>query len=296
VDDFHPLGANVIVGTRMWAETDLLIGVGSRLDNPGRWGATPPGLKVLRIDIDPAEMRRYKPDFGVVADAAAGVAALVVALQALPQPAGRRAEVNAAKLAVADAVAGVQPQVSYLRELAAVLPDDAFIVDEMTQVGYTSWFAYPFRKPGRLIGSGYQGTLGAGFPIALGVKAVNPGTPVVSITGDGGFLFGATELATAVQHKINLVTVLFNNSAYGNVLRDQKRLYQGRHAGAELQNPDFQLFAQSFGVPSWRVENPAAFRSALEAALAENSPTLIEVITDIAQETSPWPLVFPTRP
>ena len=83
-------------------------------------------------------------------------------------------------------------------------------------------------QPRSLITSGFSGTLGSGFPTALGVKVAHPDRPVVAITGDGGFLFGGSELATAVQFGINLVTVVFNNSAYGNVLRDQQRLYDGR--------------------------------------------------------------------
>ena len=108
--------------------------------------------------------------------------------------------------------------------------------------------------------------------MALGVKVAHPDRPVVSLTGDGGFLFGGAELATAVQHGINLVTVLFNNSAYGNVLRDQKRMYQGRDAGSALRNPDFQMFAKSFGVQSWKVTDAEGLKVALKEALAANAP------------------------
>ena len=107
---------------------------------------------------------------------------------------------------------------------------------------------------------------------------------MVSLTGDGGFLFGGAGLATAVQHGINLVTVLFNNSSYGNVLRDQKRLYQGRDAGAALRNPDFQMFAKSFGVQSWKVTDAKGLKVALKEALAANAPALVEVVTDISKE------------
>ena len=130
-----------------------------------------------------------------------------------------------------------------------VLPEDGILCDEMTQVGYVSWFGFPFHAPRTLITSGFSGTLGAGFPTALGVKVAMPDRPVVALTGDGGFLFGGAELATAVQHGINLVTVLFNNSAYGNVLRDQQRLFQGRDSGVAAAQPRFPDFARSFGVP-----------------------------------------------
>ena len=122
-----------------------------------------------------------------------------------------------------------------------------------------------------------------------------PDRPVVALTGDGGFLFGGAELATAVQHGINLVTVLFNNSSYGNVLRDQRRLFDGRESGASLRNPDFQTYARAFGVPSWRVTDAGALRDALSQALKANAPTLIEVVTDITQEYAPWEFIAPGR-
>jgi hypothetical protein len=159
---------------------------------------------------------------------------------------------------------------------------------EMTQAGYVSWFGFPIHSPRTLITSGFSGTLGAGFPTALGVKVAMPDRPVVALTGDGGFLFGGAELATAVQFGINLVTVLFNNGSYGNVLRDQRRLFEGRDSGSKLRNPDFQIYAKSFGVPSWRANDADGLRGALREALAANSPALIEVMTDITQEYAPW--------
>ena len=165
----------------------------------------------------------------------------------------------------------------------------------MTQVGYVSWLGFPFHTPRTLITSGFSGTLGAGFPTALGVKVGQPNRPVVAVTGDGGFLFGGSDLATAVRYGINLVTVVFNNESYGNVLRDQRRLFDGRESGSALSNPDFQLYAKSFGVRSWRVTDAAGLRVALTEALALNAPALIEVMTDITKESSPWDLIAPGR-
>jgi acetolactate synthase I/II/III large subunit len=189
----------------------------------------------------------------------------------------------------------VQPQKSYLDAIREVLPEDGIICDEMTQVGYVSWFGFPFHTPRSLITSGFSGTLGAGFPTALGVKVAMPDRPVVSLNGDGGFLFGGAELATAMQYGINLITIVFNNSAYGNVLRDQHRLFEGRDSGSRLRNPDFIAYARSFGVHAWRVTDAGGLRDALAEALHANTPTLIEVMTDITKETPPWPFISPTR-
>ena len=93
----------------------------------------------------------------------------------------------------------------------------------MTQVGYISRFALPVYHPRTFVSCGYQGTLGWGFATALGVKVANPDKAVISVNGDGGFVFTVQELATAVQHKINTVTLVFNDGAYGNVQRMQKQ-------------------------------------------------------------------------
>ena len=254
----------------------------------------PAGLKIARIDIDPAELPRLKVDLGIVADTGDAARALVAAVA--PRSDSTRAEAIArAKAETAADIQKVQPQMSFLNAIRDVLPEDGILCDEMTQAGYVSWFGFPFHAPRTLITSGFSGTLGAGFPTALGVKVAMPDRPVVALTGDGGFLFGGAELATAVQYGINLVTVLFNNSSYGNVLRDQRRLFQGRDSGSVLRNPDFQTYARAFGVPAWRVTDAAGLRDALSQALSANAPALIEVVTDIAQEYAPWEFIAPGR-
>ena len=295
VDDRHPLGLTVPAALKLWATTDLLIGIGTRLDVPvGRWGGLPAGTKLGRIDIDASEMHRLRADVPIVADSADGARALTAAIAPKSDPA-RAAAIAQAKAEAWKGLETVQPQMSFLNVIREVLPENGILCDEMTQVGYVSWFGFPFHEPRTLITSGFSGTLGAGFPTALGVKVGMPDRPVVAVTGDGGFLFGGSDLATAVRYNINLVTIVFNNGAYGNVLRDQRRLFEGRESGSELSNPDFQAYAKAFGVRSWRVEDANGLRGALTEALAENAPTLIEVMTDISKESSPWELIFPGR-
>ena len=295
IDDRHPLGLTIPAGYRLWNETDLLVAFGTRLEVPtSRWGAMPAGLKIARIDIDPAEMARLKVDIGIVADTADAARALMAVVTPRSDAARSETIARAKTDTVAD-IQKVQPQMAFLDAIRDVLPEDGILCDEMTQAGYVSWFGFPFHAPRTLITSGFSGTLGAGFPTALGVKVAMPDRPVVALTGDGGFLFGGAELATAVQHGINLVTVLFNNSSYGNVLRDQRRLFQGRDSGSALRNPDFQTYARAFGVPSWRVTDAAGLRDALSQALTANAPALIEVITDITKEYAPWEFIVPGR-
>jgi len=205
----------------------------------------------------------------------------------------KRTEIAEAKRAAAQAIQKVQPQVAYLKVIREVLPADGFFVDEMSQVGFASWFAFPVYQPRTFITSGYQGTLGFGFPTALGVKIAYPDRAVVSITGDGGFLFGVQELATAVQYGINLVTIVFNNECYGNVRRDQQQSFAGRLIGSDLVNPDFVRLAESFGVTARRVTSPDALKPALEEALSAAAPRIIEVVTPRDSEVSPWEFLHP---
>jgi acetolactate synthase-1/2/3 large subunit len=294
LDSRHPLSLNVHEATRLWPQVDLLIGIGTRLDAAtSRWPRNP-GLKFSRIDIDPAEHRRQQVDIPIVADSADGARALEAAVAKNTGP-DRPAAIAAAKAESAEFLTRVQPQMSMLAAIRGAMPEDGILVDEMTQVGYVSWIGYPVYQPRALVTSGFSGTLGYGFPTALGVKVAHPDRAVVSISGDGGFLFGGTDLATAARYGINLVTVVFNNESYGNVLRDQRRLFDGRDAGSKLTNPDFQTFAKAFGVAAWKTDSADGLQSALKEALAANAPALIEVTSDITKDYLPFDLFVPAR-
>jgi len=115
-----------------------------------------------------------------------------------------------------------------------------------------------------------------------------PDKAVVSITGDGGFMFAMPELAAAVQHKIGLVTILFNNSSFGNVRRDQQERFDSHFIGADLQNPDFMKLTESFGADAYRVDSPAALKPVLAKAIDKDRPAVIEVMIEKGSETSPW--------
>jgi acetolactate synthase-1/2/3 large subunit len=251
------------------------------------------GPKLIRIDIDPEEMRRFEPDVALVADSATACRLLAERLRNRAAPSrARAAEIAAAKRVAAAAIERLQPQAAFLRAIRAALPRDGILVPELSQVGFATYTgAFPVLAPRTYISEGFQGTLGFGFPTALGVKVANRAKPVVSVTGDGGFMFGVQELATAVQYGIALVTIVFNNGSFANVLRDQQLQYGGRTIGSRLQNPDFVRLADSFGVAARRVEQPNELQRALEAELAAARPALIEVALEAGVEQSPWPLI-----
>ena len=314
VAEDHALGISSYAAYKLWSETDALVAIGTRAEMPYmRWTgmmslverpAAPPHL--IRIDIDPAEMRRLVPHAGIVADANAGTRALLAEVRRVrgrkaqgPAAGAKgqseaRARIAAVKAQARAAIETVQPQLAYLDVMREVLPREAIFVTELSQVGFTSYFGYPVYGPRTYVTEGYQGTLGYGFPSALGVKVAHPDTPVVSVTGDGGFLFGVQELATAAQYGIALITLVFNNAAYGNVLRDQKTRYGNRVIGAALDNPDFMLLAKSFGIEGHRVASPAALAPVLRKAIRAKAPVLIEIEVAQGEEVSPWEFIHPT--
>lgn len=293
VPDDHPHSLNFVAAYEHWKEVDLLIGIGTRLELQFmRWRWRPPGLKIVRIDIDPTDMVRLKPDVGIVADARAGALALAESVdrQGRPEALGRFAALNA------DArrrFSTVQPQIAYLDAIRAVPPRDGFFVEEVSQMGFAARFGFPVYGPRRYVTCAYQDNLGFGYDTALGVKVANPDKAVVSVSGDGGFMFGVQELATAVQHRIGVVAIVFNNDAFGNVLRDQTQTYGGRTIGSALVNPDFVALGRSFGVAASRATTPDELRSALATPIERDEPALIEVPVPTGSETSPWPFIHP---
>ena len=298
VSDAHELGLNIAAAWRLWPKTDLLLGIGTRLEVPGwRWPWKPSGQRSIRVDVDPVEMRRAPPDIALLADADAGTRALLTALRKLiVQRGARREAIRLARAAAEADIQSVQPQVQYLRAIREVLPEQGILTDEISQMGFTAWYAYPVYRPRTFVSSGYQGTLGSGFPTALGVKVAHPDRPVVAMCGDGGFMFAVQELATAVQYGISVVTLVFNNNAFGNVRRDQRERFGGRVLGSDLRNPDFPKLADAFGVRSARVESPEALRSSLTRALDSGVPWLIEVPVPRDAETDPWRFLQPKAP
>ena len=187
----------------------------------------------------------------------------------------------------------IQPQLDFIRAIREALPEDGFFVEEITQVGYTSRVLLPVYQPRTFIASGYQGSLGWGFPTALGVKVAFPDKAVLSITGDGGFLFCANELATAVQYGINTVTVVFNDGSFGNVRRMQKELHDGRIIATDLVNPDFVALAESYGAAGVRVHSADSLRDALTESFTADVPVIIEV--PVGEMPGPWRRMYPAE-
>ena len=295
LDDRHPLSVTQPAGARLWKHADVVLAVGTRFKHyRTAWGAA--GLATVRIDIDPAQMHRLgRPDVPILADARLALEALAGAFgRFVEKRASRSGEVDGIKAAVhREMQAKAGAQIEFLDALRAALPEDGIFVDEMTQIGYVAQSAFPVHAPRTFISSGYQGTLGAGFPTALGVQVACPDRAVLSINGDGGFMFNAQELSTAVQQALGVVVVVFEDGAYGNVKRMQEDLYGGRVIASELRNPDFVKLAESFGAAGVRVDTPDALRDAVAAAWGRRIPTVVSV--SVGRFPDPFDTVLPTR-
>ena len=296
IDDRHYLSQPYAAGHQLWATADVVLAVGTRLDNPQlQWGLDDE-LKIIRIDIDAEQITNIAdPEIGIVADAKSALSDLISALARHNNARKlRKEELTGLKAAMFRKFEqDVGPQMRILKVIREELPADGFLVDEVTQVGYASWYGYPVYRPRHFISSGYQGNLGYGYTTALGVQIANPDKKVVVLGGDGGFMYQATEMATAVKYRLNLVNIVFNNHSYGNVQRAQQEQFGGNVIGSDLTNPDFVRFAESFGATGFRVETTEQLRKALQAAFKETGPVLIEMPS--AGMPNPWTYILLPR-
>ena len=159
------------------------------------------------------------------------------------------------------------------------LPDDAVVASGAGN--YTAWVHrfFQFRRHGTQLAP-KSGAMGFGLPAALAAKVVHPRRPVVAVAGDGDFLMTAQELATAVQHRLDVVVLVVNNGRYGTIRMHQERAYPGRVIGTELENPDFAALARAYGAAGEPVADTAAFPAAFERALAAGRPALLDLRVD----------------
>jgi acetolactate synthase I/II/III large subunit len=292
LDSRDPLSVTLPLGRDLWGEADVVLGVGTRLLTPFQQWGVKRGLAVIRIDADASEHDRlHKPAVALTGDAKPILQALLAELPAhnAKRP-SRRAEMQERQAAWRKRLDKLSPQIAFLEAIRAELPEDGIFVDEVTQVGFAARLLFPVYKPRTFLSPGYQDNLGWGFATALGAQDARRDVPVVSISGDGGFMFTANEMATAMRHRIPLVTIVFNDGAFGNVRRIQQERYGNRLIGSDLANPDFVLFAKSFGADAERARNPQELREALRRALARrDGPPLIEV--PVGAMPSPWEFI-----
>lgn len=294
VSDRSDLAHTGLSGQALVEEADVLIAVGTRFWQPARLWHLAANVHVVRIDADPAEIARHgPPTVGLLGDAREVLSRLRELLDghgAGRARTSRRAELRGRKRAAEQQLAAYEPQASYARALRSALPDDAITVNDLTQVTFFGTLGFPVYAPRTFVGPGYQGTLGSAYATALGAQVGNPGRTVVAIAGDGGFLYALAELATQRQHDLPVISVVFNDGAFGNVKRTQQEQFGGRLIASDLVNPDFVQLGRAFGLDAERVDSPLGLEASLRAAVAGRRPTLIEV--SVGPMSNAWPVLF----
>ena len=255
--------------------SDVVLAIGTRLARAGLTDAQ----RVVQVDVDADEIgRNHTNTLGIVGDTRRSLEQLYIELSSLvPQRSSSPDEMETLKTVRQGNLSQLEPQVSFVQAIRAAMPDDGIIVEGVTQVGYACRPHFPVYVPGTYITSCYSANLGYAYPTALGAKVAQPHRAVVAVSGDGGFLYNSQELATAVKYGINAVVIVFNDNAYGNVLRDQKTVFEGRVIGSQLHNPDFVKLAEAYGARGVRATGADELESRLREALAADAPTLVEV-------------------
>jgi len=296
LDSRDPLSVTLPLGRELWGEADVVLGVGTRLHLQQTMWSIDDDLAIIRIDADPEEPRRLRaPAVALIGDAKPILRRLLDVLPAhnRARP-SRRDEMQERQAKTRKRLEKLAPQLAILAAIRTELPEDGIFVDEVTQMGFAARLALPVYKPRTFLSPGYQDNLGWGFATALGVQDARRDTPVVSISGDGGFMYTANELSTAIRHRIPLVTIVFADGAFGNVRRTQEERYGNRLIACDLANPDFVRFAESFGAAAERVRDPDALRAALKRGFARrDGPTLIEM--PVGPMPSPWEFIHMPR-
>ncbi len=298
VSEDHPLNLGGFNGNgqplveALYQEADLMLVVGSRLrgHETGDFSVKLPA-ELLQIDADPlANGRTYPTSFFVCADARLGLEALAARLQgkATVDPAFTERVKAVKQQVMSEFAASLGPYGSFAGQLRAVMPRDAIWVRDVT-ISNTTWGhrlfpVYAAETNVYPVGAG----IGQGLQLGIGAALGANGRKVVTMTGDGGFFLNVGELWTAVQEKLDMVTIVMNDRGYGVIKHIQNALYGGRNYFADLMGPDLGELAKVAGTPFWKVQRPDAFGPAVEQALATKGPTLIEVDMKAIGEIPPY--------
>ena len=291
LDSRNPLAVTLPLGRELWGEADLVLAVGTRLFFQHTMWGVDDDLTIITVNADPEEPAKHRaPAVALTGDAAPILRRLIDALPAKKRK-PRTHEMNERQAIWRERISKLAPQLAILDAIRAELPEDGIFVDEVTQVGFAARIAMPVYRPRTFLSPGYQDNLGWGFATALGSQDARRDVPVVSINGDGGFMYTANELATAVRHRIPLVAIVFCDGSFGNVRRIQEESYGNRLIASDLANPDFVKFGESFGAAAERVRTPEELRGALKRGLARrDGPTLIDM--PVGPMPSPWEFIL----
>lgn len=254
-------------------ESDGMLAIGCRFSQLGTGNWTAPYPKSLaHIDIDAEEIGRHYPaTIGLQADARI---ALEMLLDALPAE-SRQAWTDAKRRGVEE-MWKLEGR-DFITPIRRALPEDAILIPDVTRLAYLMMVEMPIYQPRTFLHPAGYVTMGYGIPAALGARTAYSERPIVTIVGDGCFMMTALELATSAQEKLPIVVVLMNDGSLTLIKALQQRRFGERYIGVDLHNPDFALFAQSFGVQHQAVRTGEELEESLREAIKQPVTTLIEV-------------------
>ncbi len=278
------------------SETDLVIGLGVRFDDrvTGKLSEFAKNASVIHVDIDPASISKLvNADYPIVGDVKNVVnemLELIAGIESQKYKVWRETVQNFAKLhplTYHEDTERLKPQ-WVIQRVGELLGDSANISTDVGQHQMWTGQFYPFTRPRQFISSGGLGTMGFGFPAAIGVKAATPEKISINFTGDGSILMNVQELMTAVGNKLPVINIILNNNYLGMVRQWQTLFYDKRHSETDLSvQPDFVKLAEAFGGIGYRVKTKEEFDSALKDAVEKNVVAFIEVIVHRMENVMP---------
>ncbi|SRR5579884_260505 len=296
----HPLGLGAIgpsgrrAANALLRQADLLLVLGSALDfYSTAYGSrfVPPEARLVHVSPVAADVGAAFP---VALGLVAPLAPFLEALAETSEPLGserwlgtvralKREQAAETEAALASPGQPLKPQAVVAALSQRLQPEDSLVSDAGNAMRYLRSHLET-QTPGSFVDTVNWSAVGAGLPVAIGVRAARPRGRVICCTGDGGFLMNVAELETAVRERFPIVTVVLNDHGFGNVRAYQQEQYGGRYIGADFGNPDFARLAETFGVLGLRADTWDALGPALDTALAADRPSVIDVPID------PWEL------
>jgi acetolactate synthase-1/2/3 large subunit len=304
----HPLSLGLIgmhgkaAANKLVLESDVLLAVGVRFSDrsTGNVEEFAKDTKIIQIDIDPSEIGKNKLiDLPIVGDVNITLRELQKALvkkivkkkKTVWQM--RMKEVKESFNNRTDSKNDLIPA-NILKKLREILPTDAIIATEVGQNQMWAALYFTSLKPRTFLTSGGLGTMGFGFPAAIGAKVAKPDVPVIDIAGDGSFRMTENSLATSVSEKIPVIVVILNNSVLGMVAQWQRMFYNRRYSATKLGNiPDFKKLTESYGAQGFCISSIKEFEKVIKSALRDDITTVIDI--PISSEENVFPMVPPSK-
>jgi acetolactate synthase-1/2/3 large subunit len=286
------------------SHSDLILAVGARFDDrvTGKVDEFAPHAKVIHIDIDPTSIQKNVPvDIPIVGDLKDVLKKMIKIVKGTKEAAQYKEKIAPWREQIArwgathplsyKASKGrIKPQ-HVVEQIYALTKGNAIITTEVGQNQMWAAQFYKFDRPRTFLSSGGLGTMGYGFPAAIGAQVAMPGSLVVDVAGDGSIQMNIQELATAVQYNLPVKVVILNNGALGMVRQWQEFFFQGKYSQTCLpQIPDFVKLAEAYGAAGFRATRPEEVREVLKKGFAAKGPAFIDILTD------PNEMVYPMVP